>query len=243
VYLWGINLSIAVPVAIVTGSATIVYAGATVVPFIDRFCPYSTPAHKMLAATFIAVTRVRRNAFAAANSLYHHTNEPEWLEYILEKIRDILEPTAHQTSEGSSATDQGVPMDIVTSQMLSWLIVNCEDSRSIDTALQAIAGATHDLPQEPLVECGVGTMLLQRLDSCSQWDQTSRQYRLRDPSLLPSVLKHLRACIMLVSGDTHSVLQDRWNSYRLLRPELRLNAPGSQIPDICSMWVVRVGSI
>jgi hypothetical protein len=196
----------------------------------------------MLAATSIAATRVRRNAFAAVSSLCQNTNEPGWLEHVLEKIRDILEPTAHQTSEGSLATDQGVPMDVVTSQMLSWLIVNCEDSRSIDTALQAIAGATHELPQEPLVECGVGTMLLQRLDSHTQWDQTSRQYRLRDSSLLPSVLKHLRAYILLVSGNTHSVAQDRWNSYRIFNPQLRLNSPGSQIPDICSMWVAHTST-
>jgi hypothetical protein len=224
-YLWNINFSVALPVVVVTGLATLVYTCATILPLVDRFCPYTTPASRILRAVVISV----------ADSFYRIEHTPIWVGRVLEKIFDLLKPISDQSTNTSSAADDQVPMDSVTSQMLSWLIVNCEDPRSIDTALQAIAGASHKLPQEPLVESGAGQMLLQRLMSCSQMDPTSGRYRLRDPALSPLVTKHLRAYILLVSGNTHYVHAHRWQARRYDDSELWLAYPESLIPDICSM--------
>ncbi|KAF8595745.1 hypothetical protein BDV93DRAFT_514721 [Ceratobasidium sp. AG-I] len=49
--------------------------------------------------------------------------------------------------------DENPKQDLVTSRALSWLIRSCEVPRSVDVALQAIAGAHHNLPREPLKDC------------------------------------------------------------------------------------------
>jgi hypothetical protein len=214
--------------------ATVIYASASVLPFLDRFCPYTTPAHKMIAAMLaLTVTHFKKAAVPAVFSLYRKINHPEWLESILKRIFNFLMP--YGTIQQSPASDGEVPIDYITSQMLGWLVDNCEDSHSIDTTLQAIAGATCELPQEPLFASGAGKILLRRLDSYSQWDHTSGRYRLRDSAQLPLVMKYLRAYTLLVSGNTYSVLEDRWKPDRLNEPHFWLHFPGSLIPDICAM--------
>jgi hypothetical protein len=213
VYLWNINLSVALPVVVITGVATVAYASASVMPFLDPFCPYTTPANRIIAAILVAISSAssqsRCAAYSAADYSYGITTKPKWLDRISLKIRDILKPTADRSSD-TLPTDQEVlaPMDLVTSQILSWLITHCEDSRSVDTALQAIAGADHRLPQQPLVECGAGALSLQQLSSCSQL-VISGQYRLKDLSLSALAIKYLRAYMLLVSGNTYCVYEDR----------------------------------
>ncbi|KAG9086642.1 hypothetical protein FS749_003505 [Ceratobasidium sp. UAMH 11750] len=95
--------------------------------------------------------------------------------------------------------DVRVPMDIVTSQMLAWLLSNCEDSRSVDTALQAIAGAQSDLPHEPLVECRILEFVLPRMNAC-----------IKQNSISPLAIKYCRVYGVLISGPTFGVEGDRW---------------------------------
>ncbi|KAG8742067.1 hypothetical protein FRC10_002050 [Ceratobasidium sp. 414] len=57
-------------------------------------------------------------------------------------------------------------MDHLTSRALSWLLANSQDTRSVDTALQAIAGADYRLPTKPLLDCGAHTLLSQRFRGC-----------------------------------------------------------------------------
>lgn len=59
--------------------------------------------------------------------------------------------------------DENPKQDLVTSRALSWLIKNCEVPRSVDVALQAIAGAHHDLPREALKECNAALLVCRRL--------------------------------------------------------------------------------
>ncbi|QRW09863.1 transmembrane protein [Ceratobasidium sp. AG-Ba] len=59
-----------------------------------------------------------------------------------------------------------IPMDIVTSRALSWVISHCENEKSVDVALQAIAGANHSLPCEPLWRCNAAGLVSQRLHGC-----------------------------------------------------------------------------
>lgn len=76
-------------------------------------------------------------------------------------------------SRRSSSTDRSqlvereTLMDNMTSSMLSWMISNCEDSRSVDVALQALAGAELGLlSRRELWECGAVQLVSQRLKAC-----------------------------------------------------------------------------
>ncbi|KAG9101810.1 hypothetical protein FRC06_002595 [Ceratobasidium sp. 370] len=81
---------------------------------------------------------------------------------VLSYLKDAINARSRERSGDDYTT---VPMDIITSQMLSWIIANCEDTRSVDIALQAIAGTECDLPYEPLLEGGTLRFVLPRLDS------------------------------------------------------------------------------
>jgi hypothetical protein len=210
VYLWDINRSVALPVAVVTGLATLVYACATIFPVLDDFCPYSTPASKMFHAICKAAARSRPIVFSAAHWLYIHTDNPQWLESIFEKMRDVLEPAMDHPADMALAVDGGVPMDIVTSQMLSWLIVNCEDSRSVDLALQAISGATDTLPQVHLMESGALMLVCQRLEACFHFDPNSRQHSLQHPSMSALANVYCRSFSVAFAGKKYCNVWDRW---------------------------------
>ncbi|KAG8781945.1 hypothetical protein FRC12_021382 [Ceratobasidium sp. 428] len=69
-------------------------------------------------------------------------------------------------NRGMMDPNDKIPMDLVTSRALSWVISNSVDSSSVDTALQAISGADHSLPCEPLWDCNAAALVKQRLHSC-----------------------------------------------------------------------------
>lgn len=62
-----------------------------------------------------------------------------------------------------------------TSQALSWLVNNCETPRSIDVALQSVAGASDDLPVDILESCGIPKMIRQRFTSADARRSNSDQ--------------------------------------------------------------------
>lgn len=67
-------------------------------------------------------------------------------------------------TDRSQLVEQSTPMDNVTSSMISWMISNCEDSSSVDLALQALAGADPQLlPRRQLWECDAIQLVCQRL--------------------------------------------------------------------------------
>ncbi|CUA68276.1 Anaphase-promoting complex subunit 2 [Saccharomyces cerevisiae S288c] [Rhizoctonia solani] len=63
--------------------------------------------------------------------------------------------------------------DIITSRALRWLIETCENPKSVDIALQAIAGADEQLPLGPLKECNVPSILSRRLTTGSPHTRNS----------------------------------------------------------------------
>ncbi|KAG8746625.1 hypothetical protein FRC10_004227 [Ceratobasidium sp. 414] len=95
-----------------------------------------------------------------------------------------------------------VPMDTVTSQMLAWLIATCEDSRSVDTALQAIAGARSNLPHGPLVDCRAIKHVLPRLDAYLKSKDNSS-----------TALRYSLAYGVLMSGGAFRAKMDGWSEY------------------------------
>lgn len=62
--------------------------------------------------------------------------------------------------------DKPVIMDDLTARALAWLMTNSQDIRSVDVALQAIAGANNCLPAKPLIECGAHSLVSQRFRNC-----------------------------------------------------------------------------
>ncbi|KAG9093672.1 hypothetical protein FRC06_011417 [Ceratobasidium sp. 370] len=298
-YLWDVNRRVALPVIVITGSATFVYTCATISPAVDRFCPYSTPAIEIIADAKTLLTTVFNGmslAIAATKGRTHTLIEPiksfwamdpslfgvgglrvwgvmthklftkpsgllpsatklpgpTWLWVILcfsfflfffgcwmivllpslllsallslfkwllpwllvpprYAYDHVVKPAIPMIKGVSTAVkaivDFGdkadgrygdVIMDTVTSQMLAWLISNCEDSRSVDEALHAIAGAHRDLPHEPLVECQALNLVLARLDACNKQDRP------------PLAVKYCRTYAVLMSWSTFGVKEDQW---------------------------------
>ncbi|KAG9083538.1 hypothetical protein FRC06_004490 [Ceratobasidium sp. 370] len=132
-------------------------------------------------------------------------------------------------------SSNNVPMDIVTSRALSWVISNCENSNSVEIALQAIAGADHSLPCEPLWSSNAVGLVRQRLHACF----TSQQLPVTN-SGFESLVKlgpgslAFRLCILyarvlnvLAWGGTKdgwnqsiNVFRDVWSEFELLYDNL-----------------------
>ncbi|CAE6364835.1 unnamed protein product [Rhizoctonia solani] len=63
-----------------------------------------------------------------------------------------------------SVRDSG-NQDETTGRALHWMIVNCETPRSVDVALQSLAGAEWGLPRTMLERCDAWTLIRQRAES------------------------------------------------------------------------------
>jgi hypothetical protein len=190
--------------------ATLVYACATIFPTLDAFCPYTTPASKILLAICMAAAQARLTAYSTAEWLYQHTDSSGWLRSFVGKMSRMLRSTMDHTSRTALVAGGEVPMDIVTSQMLSWLIVNCDDSRSVDMALQAISGATDRLPQVPLMESGALMLVCQRLEACFHFDLNSQQHSLQHPSMSALANLYFRSFCVAFTGKKYHNYWDRW---------------------------------
>ncbi|KAF8758873.1 hypothetical protein RHS01_02273 [Rhizoctonia solani] len=57
----------------------------------------------------------------------------------------------------------GITQDAITARALNWMIGNCQTPRSVDVALQSLAGATKDLPWDTLADSGIWSMIRHRL--------------------------------------------------------------------------------
>ncbi|KAF8601345.1 hypothetical protein BDV93DRAFT_558433 [Ceratobasidium sp. AG-I] len=55
----------------------------------------------------------------------------------------------------NNVSSDKVPMDATTSRTLAWMISNSEVPKSVDHAVQAIAGTSFEMPNEALWECNV----------------------------------------------------------------------------------------
>ncbi|KAG8723576.1 hypothetical protein FRC09_002722 [Ceratobasidium sp. 395] len=208
VYLWDINVGVAVPVVVITVLATVVYAFATVLPLFDRFCPYNTP----IATAFASLHRI---AYWTAYSQYTRIRKPKWLGFVFWRLSTWLDPgDAGLDITRESAKDNTTSMDTTTSQMIAWLITNCEDSRSVDIALQAIAGARTELPHASLAQCNSIYLAGSRLQTLTQSLITAHGKLSADELLrLFDALRYGRACVILLSGDSYEAGEDRWRDY------------------------------
>ncbi|KAG9125580.1 hypothetical protein FRC07_007013 [Ceratobasidium sp. 392] len=155
VYLWDINVKAAIPVLVVTTLAFLTYGFATIMPLVVEFCPYTTP---------LAV--VIRNIRKSVSPL------PIRYQTIFGTI--LVPDNARRNDNLEASENKPAPADNVTSQMIAWMLTNCEDSRSVDIVLQALAGAHDGLPHAPLEQCKTTTLVLSRLElSCATFNATS----------------------------------------------------------------------
>ncbi|KAG8707677.1 hypothetical protein FRC09_001669 [Ceratobasidium sp. 395] len=171
VYLWSIHLGAALPVLLVTVLSVTAYGVSTTLPLIHEHCPYSTPLSK-LVLMFPKPALLRRFARWMRNTAL---NDPT----------TSLESADQQTDEDL--------MDETTSRALAWLIVNYEDPKSADIALQAIAGASFKLPFEPLDSCKPGPLIEQKLQNCFSTRLTAQELYLKNFTLLEAASLYTRA--------------------------------------------------
>ncbi|KAG8792133.1 hypothetical protein FRC12_007072 [Ceratobasidium sp. 428] len=203
VYLWDINTVVALPVIVVSGLAALVYICVTILPAIDPYCLYGSAA----AAAPIRTVRALRVAISSLVDYFsHQINRFGCVEIIpLSATGSTFPPGEHTLDH----RERDTPMDEVTSQMITWLLTNCEDTHSVDVALQAIAGARHNLACAPLMQCGVLELLAPRLMACIQWDRHRGQYLVKDLTMLPTALTYCRAYSTLMLRDAYTNIWDK----------------------------------
>ncbi|KAG8778854.1 hypothetical protein FRC12_024768 [Ceratobasidium sp. 428] len=172
VYLWSIHLGAAVPVLVVTGMSVVAYGVSTVLPLLDEHCPYNTPLSKLIKV-------FPRPQFVHHLKRWLSSAEPE-------ELMPQLEWPFGQVVEEDL-------MDDLTSRALAWLIVNYEDTKSADIALQAIAGASAKLPMLPLARCNAHELLFERMESCFVTRQSTGKTYLKDRALLEAASLYHRA--------------------------------------------------
>lgn len=85
------------------------------------------------------------------------------LSKLLGNIYSSLPNSSPQAAEDNPKQDE------ITSRALHWLIVNCEVPRSVDIALQAIAGANRALPRKLLNQCDAAALISRRLTARSSY--------------------------------------------------------------------------
>jgi hypothetical protein len=89
-------------------------------------------------------------------------------------------PISLPFADPASLMENGeVPMDLVTSEMLAWLLTNCEDPKLTAVVIQSLAGAEPWLPRLPLLENDVLRNLYQCLDGCFELDSCSNTFSLK----------------------------------------------------------------
>ncbi|KAG9080150.1 hypothetical protein FS749_008108, partial [Ceratobasidium sp. UAMH 11750] len=172
--LWDAHVGVAAPVIATTATTVIFYSLTTVLPVAYELCPYNTPLSKFLKASpenikWLRAT-VTHNCVQAAKQVASPrglvANVHSGLRFIFfgKRQRRHGQGGEHNATPGKPNSDS--TMDHLTSRALSWLLNNSQDTRSVDTALQAIAGADYRLPTKPLLECDAHTLLAQRFRGC-----------------------------------------------------------------------------
>ncbi|CAE6480399.1 unnamed protein product [Rhizoctonia solani] len=142
IYLWDIHVGVAIPVLAMTALTFIFYATTTILPLGNAYCPYNTPlSHYIDSGLQTLLSRFRTCGFTQ---------------------RFLV----RQYDSDAAADLTGALSDQVTSRALGWLITHSQDERSVDLALQAIAGADARMPVQPLIESNVVQRLAIRFMAC-----------------------------------------------------------------------------
>ncbi|KAG9081444.1 hypothetical protein FRC06_005556 [Ceratobasidium sp. 370] len=219
VYLWDVNTSVAVPFTFTTASTACFYSYGLIMPLLDESSPYAIPGFVNYIKQYLG----------ALSYIYS-----QLLKSTLQRVRDSTPPEiTSQPSDWQTSQIIKVPMDIVTSRMIIWLIENCEDRHIVDTALQALAGADNSLPLEPLGDKIFG-LAWSRLTACTKPDPRSQSLSADDLSQLSVALRYSRACFTILPHCSWGRGVDRWDP----RDVENLGSRGSLM---LRLWVTHMG--
>ncbi|KAG8717512.1 hypothetical protein FRC09_014143 [Ceratobasidium sp. 395] len=226
VYLWDICLTVAIPVLFVTVVFVSLYVIVTILPSAYQDCPYSTPLSKplerLLSSAYLT-TFLRRLRRAA-----------RILPQARQGSRDPARSPVHQTTLRSEST----PMDKVTSQMLLWIICNCEDSQLVDTALHSIAGARPGSSIETLAEAHVTELLVQRLNNSLLINPSTNTIRLRPSSSVEVVSLYGQALSRLLEYEAGFVSSSDYYIPQLNREQLGKFFGNRLDPTILNLYIL-----
>ncbi|KAG9103430.1 hypothetical protein FRC06_010848 [Ceratobasidium sp. 370] len=245
IYLWDINIPVAIPVVVITSIFTFIYASTVIHSLTVENCPYTTASSK-LAKSYIEswftlatphlsswtrsvilpfqswVTKVIRplvdllaKARARGPAAYN-TYIKSWITMSASYLtRWVREPTAVLDME-PLVDDQS--MDVTTSQMLSWLLRNCHDSNITSLVIQSLAGAEPWLPRLPLLENDVLNLTFQGLDKYFEYNNRRLCYYLRAGSSPDMASLYLRALSFLLGHyNGHGFLLHTAKSQSLIK--------------------------
>lgn len=234
VYLWDINRQVAVPVVAITSAFVLLYAAATVLPVASESCPYGTvlsepfrvfilppvlwflagvPGLVMLLLMIVlwfpyfilkcvGYVDLARQFHLAVGLL------PDKFTRLLE----LLGLETDKEKQETEAQNEEVPMDIVTSRILGWLISHSENKNHVTIALQAISAASIEMPMNPLRKCGVEEQVSSQLLKCfsGSWGR-DEHLTLKPTSDLKLASSYFRALShLLVSDSSNGYHWDHW---------------------------------
>ncbi|CAE6339055.1 unnamed protein product [Rhizoctonia solani] len=93
----------------------------------------------------------------------------------------------HFSSKYSQSVRDSEIQDDTTGRALHWMIVNCETPRSVDVALQSLAGAEQGLPPTMLERCDAWTLIRQRVESINPTGDNTDSYYLQGAGAAQSI--------------------------------------------------------
>ncbi|CAE6417384.1 unnamed protein product [Rhizoctonia solani] len=189
---WETNIGVAIPVIGITGLAVVFYAWSSLTAIWVHDFPYTTIISKVFRSKPAMV--IARWAFGwtllpvvnRLSSFIRWWDEENDRIPLLDAPLDYLIRLFRQwqyrlrSFVGLDAPclmqKENPEQDIITSSALGWLIEHCEVPRSVEIALQAIAGASVRLPPEPLKKCKAALQISRRLVSGHLYKKTESGY-------------------------------------------------------------------
>ncbi|KAL5637395.1 hypothetical protein ACGC1H_003981 [Rhizoctonia solani] len=126
--------------------------------FAIGLCVFLWDVHYGVAIPVVIVTAIAAGAYFACTIfpiIYQHCPYGTVLSRLYKQF----------SSEYSQSVRDGGRQDETTSRALHWMIVNCETPRSVDVALQSLAGAERGLPSEMLEKCDAWSLIRHRMET------------------------------------------------------------------------------
>ncbi|CUA75813.1 hypothetical protein RSOLAG22IIIB_12001 [Rhizoctonia solani] len=128
--------------------------------FAIGLCVFLWDVHFGVAIPVIFVTTAAAGAYFACTILPFLDNYCPYgtvLSMMYKRFTDSCKRTTHDSNDTTQ--------DEITANALGWMIENCETPRSVDVALQSLAGRSKGFPQILLVRWDVWTLIKRRLGS------------------------------------------------------------------------------
>ncbi|KAJ1304272.1 hypothetical protein OPQ81_005432 [Rhizoctonia solani] len=205
IHLWDTHVGVAIPVLATTAFTGTFYATTTMLPITYELCPYATPLSQFIKSCPNALELIKKEAPAIFNKLLKTLRHPKIDISIMKRffVGDSRTSSSREKIHRDEVVDSDDIMDHLTSRALGWLMTNSQDMRSIDIALQSIAGADRRLPKDPLLDCGAHHLVVQRFRNCFLSHPQSGFSYLSNPSLLDVASLYGRALEFFMSDPNY----------------------------------------